>query len=68
MLTVSVGMKVEYPETFKGTKWVKVGEVVELGEIGRVRVRWSHWVYEGGHVKQDGKRTWVQAAKLKPAS
>jgi hypothetical protein len=66
--TLTVGTKVEYPETYKGAKWVKIGEVVEVGELDRVRVRWSHWLYEGGHIKQDGKRTWVRSDRLKVSS
>lgn len=65
LTNLQIGTEVRYPETFRGIRWVKVGTVVELGENGRVRVQWNRWEYPSGHVRPDGKRTWVKAAKLK---
>ena len=69
MKTINVGDEVRYPETFRGIKWVKVGNVVEVGtgaKDGRVRVLWTKWVYADGE-SPDGKRTWVAAKKLQTA-
>jgi ribosomal protein L35AE/L33A len=62
---LKIGDAVNYPESCRGFKWVKIGEVVEInGEAGRVRVKWSKWVYETGGEKVDTKRTWIASHRL----
>lgn len=65
---MEIGTRVGYAETFRGVRWVKIGNVCELPAdettAGRVRVKWAYWRYESGHTKEDTKRTWVQIKKL----